>query len=56
MRMSPTADWRRGAFIFAKHLKALRWKTPYQVIVDAWQKNPARFKTDPGHLIPEPYT
>ena len=35
------------AFNFAKHLKALRWKTPYQTIVYAWQKNPAIFKTDP---------
>lgn len=26
------------AFNFAKHLKALKWKTPYQVIVDTWQK------------------
>jgi transposase-like protein len=44
------------AFNFAKHLKALRWKTPYQTIVEAWQKNPAIFKTDPRHLIPGPYT
>ena len=44
------------AFNFAKHLKALKWKTPYQTIVDAWQKNPAIFKTDPCHLIPGPYT
>ena len=29
------------AFNFAKHLKALRWKTPCQTIVDAWQKNPS---------------
>ena len=45
-----------SAFKFAKHLKALRWKTPYQTIVDAWQKNPAIFKTDPRHLIAGPYT
>ena len=44
------------AFNFAKHLKALRWKTPYQTIVEAWQKNPAIFKADPRHLIPGPYT
>ena len=44
------------AFNFAKHLKALRCKTPYQTIVDAWQKNPAMFKTDPRHLISGPYT
>jgi len=44
------------ALNFAKHLKALRWKTPYQTIIDAWQKNPAIFKTDPRHLIPGPYS
>ena len=44
------------AFNFAKHLKALRWKTPYQTIVDTWQKNPAIFKADPRHLIPGPYS
>ena len=44
------------AFNFAKHLKALRWKTPYQTVVETWQKNPAIFKTDPRHLIPGPYT
>ena len=43
------------AFNFAKHLKALRWKTPHQTIADAWQKNPAIFKIDPRHLIPGPY-
>ena len=26
------------AFNFAKHLKALRWKTPHQTIVETWQK------------------
>ena len=44
------------AFNFAKHLKAIRWKTPCQTVVEAWQKNPARFKTDPRHLIPGPCT
>ena len=45
-----------GAFNFAKHLKALRWKTPYPTIGEAWQKNPAIFKTDPRHFILGPYT
>ena len=44
------------AFNFAKHLKALRWKTPYQSIVEAWQKTPEIFKIDPRHLIPGPYS
>ncbi|CDX37982.1 hypothetical protein MPLDJ20_220002 [Mesorhizobium plurifarium] len=30
-----------AAYIFAKHLKALQWGTPYQVICDAWTKDPA---------------
>ena len=44
------------AFNVAKHLKALRWKAPYQTVVEAWQKNPAIFKTNPRHLILGPYT
>ena len=41
---------------FAKHLKALSWRTPYQAICDAWAKNPSIFKINPHHLIPGPYT
>jgi hypothetical protein len=44
------------AFNFAKHLKGLRWKTPYQTIVETWQKTPAIFEADPRHFIPGPYT
>ncbi|BAR47253.1 transposase and inactivated derivatives [Methylobacterium aquaticum] len=40
---------------FAKHLKALRCKTPFQTICHAWTKDPDRFKIDPHHLIPGPY-
>src|SRR5215217_7394839 len=35
---------------FAKHLKALRWRTPFHAICDAW----TIFKIDPHHLIPGP--
>ena len=42
------------AYNFAKHLKALRWRTPYQVICEAWTKDPSIFKIDPHHLIPGP--
>src|ERR671912_990203 len=28
------------AYNFAKHLKALRWRTPFQAICDAWAKDP----------------
>ena len=44
------------AYNFAKHLKALRWRTPSQAILDAWAKDPSAFKIDPHHLIPGPHT
>jgi hypothetical protein len=28
---------------FAKHLKALRWKTPFEAIARAWTNNPSIF-------------
>jgi hypothetical protein len=43
-----------AAYNFAKYLKALRWRTPFQAICDAWQANPSAFKIDPHHLIPGP--
>jgi transposase InsO family protein len=42
------------AYNFAKHLKALRWRTPFQAICDAWTKDPTIFKLNPHHLIPGP--
>ena len=44
------------AYNFAKHLKALRWRTPFQAILDAWTKDPSIFKINPHHLIPGPNT
>ncbi|SDB74968.1 hypothetical protein SAMN02927895_05672, partial [Belnapia rosea] len=44
------------AYNFAKHLKALRWRTPFQAICDAWTKDPSGFKSNPHHLIPGPHT
>ena len=41
---------------FAKHLKALRWKTPFEAIALAWTKDPSIFKINPRHLIPGPNT
>ena len=41
---------------FAKHLKALRWRTPFQAICDAWAKDPSPFTVNPHHLIPGPNT
>jgi transposase InsO family protein len=44
------------AYNVAKHLKALRWRTPFQAICDAWQGDPSAFQIDPHHLIPGPHT
>src|SRR5919106_2578427 len=44
------------AYDFAKHLKALRWRTPFQAVLDAWTKDPSIFRIDPHHLIPGPHT
>ena len=41
---------------FAKHLKSLRWRTPFQTICDAWTKDPIPFTINPHHLIPGPHT
>src|SRR3954470_7854767 len=45
-----------AAYNFAKHLKALQWRTPFEAIQDAWAKDPAPFKINPHHLIPRPNT
>ena len=44
-----------AAYNFAKHFKALRWRTPFQAVRDAWTKDPSIFRIDPHHLIPGPY-
>jgi transposase InsO family protein len=44
------------AYNFAKHLKALRWRTPFQAVCDAWAADPSAFKINPHHLIPGPHT
>ena len=45
-----------AAYNFAKHLKALKWRTPNQAICNAWTNDPAAFKINPRHLIPGPHT
>ncbi len=45
-----------AAYNFAKHLKALRWKTPFEAIAHAWTTDPSIFKINPRHLIPGPNT
>ena len=42
------------AYNLAKHLKALRWRTPFQAVCDAWGNDPAIFRIDPHHLTPGP--
>lgn len=44
------------AYNFAKPLKALRWRTPYQAVCSAWTNDPSTFKINPHHLIPRPHT
>ena len=45
-----------SAYNFAKHLKALKWKTPFEAIAHAWTRHPEIFKMNPRHLIPAPNT
>jgi hypothetical protein len=45
-----------AARIFAKHLKSLRWKTPFEAISAAWTKDPSAVITNPRNLIPGPNT
>jgi hypothetical protein len=43
-----------SAYNFSKHLKALRWKTPFGTVCQAWITAPDIFKLNPRHLIPGP--
>ena len=43
-----------SAYNFAKHLKAIRWKTPFEAVCHAWTITPEIFKINPRHLIPGP--
>jgi transposase-like protein len=45
-----------AAYNFAKHLKALRWRTPFEAIAEAWTRDQSPFKINPRHLIPGPHT
>ena len=45
-----------SAYNFAKHLKALRWRTPFEAVCHAWTNKPEIFKLNPRHLIPGPNT
>ncbi len=43
-----------SAYHFAKHLRALRWKTPFEAVCHAWTTTPDSFKLNPRHLTPGP--
>jgi hypothetical protein len=45
-----------AAYNFAKHLKALRWRTPFEAICDAWTKDPWPFNINLHDLIAGPNT
>lgn len=45
-----------SAYNFAKHLKAIRWKTPFEAVCHASMTTPDVFKPNPRHLIPGPNT
>jgi transposase InsO family protein len=44
------------AYNHARRLKTLRGLTPYEFIHQVWTKEPNRFRLDPSHHIPGPYT
>jgi len=44
------------AYNHARRLKTLRGLTPYEFICQAWTKQPERFRLNPSHHIPGPYT
>ena len=40
-----------SAYSFAKHLRAIKWKTPFEAVCHAWTTSPEIFKLDSRHLI-----
>src|SRR5918998_3771565 len=44
------------AYNHARRLKTLRGLTPYEFIHQVWTKEPERFRFNPSHHIPGPYT
>ena len=39
-----------AAYNFARHLKALRWRTPYETLEALWASRPELFRRSPDHL------
>jgi transposase InsO family protein len=44
------------AYNHARRLKTLRGLTPYEFVCEAWSKEPERFRLNPSHHIPGPYS
>lgn len=44
------------AYNHARRLKNLRGLTPYEHVLQAWTKEPERFRLEPSHHIPGRYT
>jgi transposase InsO family protein len=44
------------AYNYARRLRTLNGLTPYEHVLHIWTKEPERFRLDPSHLIPGPYT
>ena len=44
------------AYNHARRLKTLRGLTPYEYVCHLWTKEPERFRLNPSHHIPGPYT
>ena len=45
-----------AAYNFAKQLKALRWRTPYETLAAVWRSRPQLFRVSPDHLTLGPNT
>jgi len=43
------------AYNFARQLRALQGKTPWEFILESWKRNPEFFRTDPNHYFTGPY-
>jgi hypothetical protein len=39
------------AYNFAKRLKSLKGKTPWQFILDDWEKHPGYFNSNPNQFL-----
>jgi hypothetical protein len=45
-----------AAYNFAKQLKALKWKTPYETLQALYASKAEHFHHSPDRFTPDPYT